>query len=116
VAPRTKSAHGRAIVIASSQFLIGGVAQRAPQNVALLLNSIDWLAQDESLIAIRSRQTQPSSLAFTSVAERQGVKYANMIGVPGLAALFGLVRLTRRRRKTRAAHEQPSGQPAEALA
>lgn len=116
VAPRSASAHGRVIVLASSQFLVGGVASRAPQNVALLLNAVDWLAQDESLIAIRSRDTQPPTLAFTSAGEREGVKYLNMIGVPALAALFGLVRLTRRRRRTRVAHQQPSAQPTEALA
>lgn len=116
VAPAKSSAHGRVIALASSQFLVGGVPQRAPQNVAMLLNSIDWLAQDASLIAIRSRDTEPPALAFTSAAEREGVKYANMIGVPALAALFGLVRLTRRRRKSRADYHQASTQPAEAIA
>ena len=116
VAPAKASAHGRLIALASSQFLVGGIPQRAPQNVSLLLNAVDWLAQDESLIAIRSRDTQPPALAFTSAAEREGVKYANMIGVPALAALFGLVRLARRRRKSRAAHQQPSAQPAGAVA
>jgi ABC-type uncharacterized transport system involved in gliding motility auxiliary subunit len=116
VAPKTKAAHGRVIVLASSQFLIGGVPQRAPQNVAMLLNAVDWLAQDESLIAIRSRDTQPPALAFTSAAEREGVKYANMIGVPALAALFGLVRLARRRRRARGGHQQSAPRTAEAIA
>lgn len=116
VAPKTPAAHGRVIVVATSQFLAGGVPSRAPQNVAMLLNAIDWLAQDESLIAIRSRDTQPPALAFTSAAEREGVKYLNMIGVPALAALFGLIRLARRRRRTRAGYPQPAAHPAEALA
>ena len=38
---------------------------------------------------------------FTSPAQREGVKYANLIGLPVAVAIAGLIRLIRRRRRTR---------------
>ena len=38
---------------------------------------------------------------FKTVAERELAKYANLIGLPLLVALAGLVHLIRRRRRTR---------------
>jgi ABC-type uncharacterized transport system involved in gliding motility auxiliary subunit len=66
-----------------------------------VLNSIDWLAQDEELIAIRSKDRRPVPLVFKTAVEREGAKYANLIGLPVLVALAGLVHLARRRRRTR---------------
>jgi ABC-type uncharacterized transport system involved in gliding motility auxiliary subunit len=65
------------------------------------VNAIDWLAQDESLIAIRAKDRRPPQLVFTSNLGREGVKYVNVIGIPLLVALAGVIRLARRRRKTR---------------
>jgi ABC-type uncharacterized transport system involved in gliding motility auxiliary subunit len=110
------SAHGRVIVVASGEMARSGFADRVQQNSEFVLNAIDWLAQDESLIAIRAKDTQPPALAFTSAAEREGVKYVNMIGVPALIALYGLIRLARRRGKTRDAYQRSAVRAEEALA
>ncbi len=99
-APDSASA-GRAIVIGDSDFAGDRSARGAPENLAVALNAVDWLAQDEALIGIRAKDRRPPPLVFTSNAVRQGVKYSNLIGVPLLVALLGLIRLTRRRRKTR---------------
>ena len=119
VAPKSASdtsAHGRVIVVASDQMSSTGFADRVQQNASFILNAIDWLAQDESLIAIRAKDTQPPPLAFDSPALREGVKYANVIGVPAIIALFGLVRLARRRRRTREGRRHAAARPEEALA
>ncbi|MGH7510462.1 MAG: Gldg family protein [Gemmatimonadales bacterium] len=92
---------GRVIAIADADFAGDRNARGAPENLALALNAVDWLAQDEALISIRAKDRQPPSLVFTSAAARQVVKYGNMIGLPLLVALAGLIRLARRRRKTR---------------
>lgn len=99
VAPESDSARGRLIVVASSQIVTGNFAQAG--GGAFVLNAIDWLAQDEALIAIRSKDTRPPAIAFESQAARDAVKYANVIGVPALTALAGLAHLARRRRRTR---------------
>ena len=92
---------GRAIVIGSTDFVTDRFVRNAPENLALALNSIDWLAQDEELIAIRSKDRRPVPLVFKTAVEREGAKYANLIGLPVLVALTGLVHLARRRRRTR---------------
>jgi hypothetical protein len=38
---------------------------------------------------------------FQSAGVREGVKYANLIGLPLLVALVGAARIIRRRRRTR---------------
>lgn len=92
---------GRVVVIADPDFASDRSARGAPENLALALNAVDWLGQDEALIAIRSKDRRPPQLVFTSGTARQGVKYGNLIGIPLLVALAGIVRLARRRRKTR---------------
>jgi ABC-type uncharacterized transport system involved in gliding motility auxiliary subunit len=75
---------------------------------------VDWLAQDDALMAIRSKDRRPPPLVYSSASVREGVKYVNVIGVPALVALYGLVRLLRRRRKTRESYRpgDQAGAPA----
>jgi ABC-type uncharacterized transport system involved in gliding motility auxiliary subunit/ABC-type transport system involved in multi-copper enzyme maturation permease subunit len=96
-----KSGKGRAIVIGSADFATDRFLQGAPENLALTLNAIDWLAQDEDLIAIRAKDRRPVALTFASATSREAAKYANLIGLPVLVALVGIVHLARRRRRTR---------------
>jgi ABC-type uncharacterized transport system involved in gliding motility auxiliary subunit len=102
-APAAGTSHpeGRIVVVGSSDFVNDRFVSHAPDNLALVLNAVDWLAQDNALIAIRSKDRRPPPLVFSSVSEREAAKYANVIGVPGLVALYGFVRLIRRRRKAR---------------
>ncbi len=97
--------HGRVVVVGSLEFATDRFVRTAPENLAFALNAIDWLAQDESLIAIRSKDRRPPSIVFTSAARREGAKYANFIGVPLIVALTGLIRLARRRRRTRESYQ-----------
>ena len=68
------------------------------------MNAVDWLAQDEALISIRSKDRTPPPLAFSNAALRGVVRYGNIIGVPLVVVLFGAVRLARRRARTRQAY------------
>jgi ABC-type uncharacterized transport system involved in gliding motility auxiliary subunit len=93
--------HGRAVAIGSTDFATDRFVQSAPENLALALNAVDWLGQDEDLIAIRSKDRRPLPLVFESAAERETAKYLNLIGIPLLVAAAGIVHLARRRRRTR---------------
>jgi ABC-type uncharacterized transport system involved in gliding motility auxiliary subunit len=97
------------VVVGSSDFASDRFVRRAPDNLALALNAVDWLAQDEALIAIRSKDRRPPALVFSSEAIRDAARYANVIGVPVLVALAGVLRLLRRRRKTREAWQPSPG-------
>ena len=80
----------------------------------LVLNAIDWLAQDDALIAIRSKDRAPPPLVFASSVKRGVAKYGNLIGVPALLIAAGIVRLWRRRRTTRRVYRQLVSQGATA--
>jgi ABC-type uncharacterized transport system involved in gliding motility auxiliary subunit len=95
----TTASPGRVVVVGNSDVASDRAAQQAPENLALALNAVDWLSQDESLIAIRSRDRRPPPLVFSSAALQQGVKYGNLILVPLLLAGWAVLRLTRRRRR-----------------
>ncbi|HYK10476.1 MAG TPA: Gldg family protein [Gemmatimonadales bacterium] len=92
---------GRLVVVGNGDFASDHFAQNSPENAVFVLNAIDWLAQDEALISIRSKDRTPPPLAFTSAALRGVVRYGNIIGVPVVVAIFGFLRLARRRARTR---------------
>ncbi|MDE3171831.1 MAG: Gldg family protein [Gemmatimonadota bacterium] len=113
VTPRAKadSASGRLIVVGNTDFVTDRIVGHSPQNLDFVLNAVDWLAQDDALISIRSKNRAPPKLAFTSAGTRDFVKYFNLIGVPVLVAIAGLAALARRRRRTRAPYRRlaPAG-------
>ncbi|MBI2614494.1 MAG: Gldg family protein [Gemmatimonadetes bacterium] len=109
---------GRVVVIGSSDFASDRNAQNAPENLSVVLNAVDWLGQDESLISIRAKVRTPPPLVFSSDTLRDGVKYANVFGVPVLLIVVAAVHLWRRRQLSRrpyrpadAAHPAGAAEP-----
>ena len=76
--------------------------QANPGNLLFLANAIDWLAQDEALISIRSKNRVPPGLIFESDGVQRVLKWGNLFGVPFLIVLFGFLRVTGRRRRAEA--------------
>jgi ABC-type uncharacterized transport system involved in gliding motility auxiliary subunit len=99
---------GRLIVVGNEEFASDRQARSVPENLTFVLNAVDWLAQDEGLIAIRSKDRRPPPLAL-SEGKRGGVKYANMVGMPLLVGLAGLARLVERRRTMRRTYTPGTG-------
>ena len=99
---------GRLVVIGNEDVAADRNVRNAPENLAFVLNSVDWLAEDPSLITIRAKTRTPPPLVFESDALREFVKYANVIGVPVLLVLAGIAQLLRRRRLRHRAY-QPLG-------
>jgi ABC-type uncharacterized transport system involved in gliding motility auxiliary subunit len=91
---------GRVVVVGNDEVASDRHARSAPENVVFVLNAVDWLAQDEALIAIRAKDRRPPPLGLAARG-RNGVKYANVVGLPVLVALGGLGRLLQRRRGTK---------------
>ena len=91
---------GRVVVVGNMEFATDRYASAATENAVFALNAVDWLTQDEALISIRSRDRRPPRLLYSSVGLQQGVKYANLVLIPVLVAIFGVVRLVHRRRQS----------------
>ena len=74
-------------------------------NEALALNLIDWLVQDDALLAVRTRGLTAAPLSDTiSDGARNGLKFANILGLPLVLVAFGLIRWRMREgRRTRMA-------------
>lgn len=89
---------GRVVVVGSAEFVMDRFVQNSPENLIFAMNAVDWLAQDPSLITIRSTNRSPAPLAFTSTTTRDLVRWGNVAGVPVLVVLAAALRLLRRRR------------------
>jgi ABC-type uncharacterized transport system involved in gliding motility auxiliary subunit len=100
--PAPGSNAGRIIVVGDASFAEGQFVQANPGNLLFLANAIDWLAQDEALISIRSKDRTPPQLVFESDASRNVLKWGNLVGVPLLFVLLGIVRVTGRRHRAEA--------------
>ncbi len=87
---------GRIIAVGDGDFLEDRFAQANSQNVIFAANAVDWLAQDEALIGIRSKDRTPPALAFESDSGRNALKWGSLVGVPVLFILFGFVRVSGR--------------------
>jgi ABC-2 type transport system permease protein len=92
------AAGGRLVLVGDADFASNRFLGGEEGNLLFLTNAIDWLAQDESLIQIRSKMRRSPPLLYSSEAMRDLAKYGNLIGVPLLFVLIGAWRLARRRR------------------
>jgi gliding-associated putative ABC transporter substrate-binding component GldG len=93
-----ESPETRVVVIAD-----GHIAQDAymsdPSNITFLLNMVDWLALDEALMQIRTREVTNRPLADVSEGVKATVKYANIFIPAIIVIMIGVVRWQMRRRR-----------------
>lgn len=90
---------GRLIVVGDGDFLEDRFVQQNPQNLSFAANAVDWLAQDEGLISIRSKDRMPPALVFESDSSKGALKWTSLIGVPALFILLGFARVTGRTKR-----------------
>ncbi len=95
------SAPGRLLVVASGDFMRDMFTMNG-ENLPFVLNVMDWLAKDESLIALRSRGITERPLQEVSEPTRQAIKAFNMLGGVVLLIAVGLFKW--QYRKTRRRH------------
>ncbi|MDP6421249.1 MAG: hypothetical protein FI709_02025 [SAR202 cluster bacterium] len=94
----------RLVVVGNSLWLSDPVTQRAPQNLALGLNLVDWLAQEDALAAVRSKVVTERDLLFEGIwwfsrdTHEAIARWANVVGVPLVLIAIGLFRSARRRK------------------
>src|SRR4029077_11380832 len=61
---------GRLVVVGNGEFASDRFAQNSPENLNFALNAVDWLAQDEALISIRSKDRAAPPPAVSEPAHR----------------------------------------------
>ena len=88
---------GRMVVVADVDFLDDQFVRSSRQNLLFAANSVDWLAQDEALISIRSKDRTPPPLALESDFAKNALKWGNLVGIPLFFCLAGVLRVTGRR-------------------
>jgi ABC-2 type transport system permease protein len=94
----SQAARGRIVLLGTASLVQDEILEGlGPGGWTFFQNAVDWLAQDEALISIRSKDRAPPQLVFRSALARDAAKYGNLIGVPLLFVMFGMFRLARRR-------------------
>ena len=88
---------GRMVVVADVDFLDDQFVRSSRQNLLFAANSVDWLAQDEALISIRSKDRTPPPLALESDFAKNALKWGNLVGIPLFFCIAGALRVTGRR-------------------
>jgi ABC-type uncharacterized transport system involved in gliding motility auxiliary subunit len=97
------------VIAGDSDFLTRQNA--TPNNVACLLNLVDWLTLDENLIDIRTRAMVDRTISKDRLGEGSLkptiIRYTNIILMPVILIAVGLVIFFRRREKTAASAAAP---------
>ena len=87
----------RLIVTGDSDWLADDVVSGAQENLAAVLNLVDWLAQEDALSTLRSKVVSSRELLFPRSTHRDVVQLSNIAGVPLFFVVIGLFRFLRRR-------------------
>jgi gliding motility-associatede transport system auxiliary component len=95
----THSPETRLVVVGDGEFFVDSKGGGERDNLLFFQNLVDWLVQDEDLIAIRSREVTDRPLRNLSEPAKRLVKYANMAGSPALVIVGGLILWQVRRRR-----------------
>jgi ABC-type uncharacterized transport system involved in gliding motility auxiliary subunit len=86
----------RIVLIGDSDLLINSVLEQIPNGQYLFLNAANWLAEEESLIAIGPKTNVPRSIRMTTVQEGS-VCFGSLVLIPALIAVAGVTVWLKRR-------------------
>jgi ABC-type uncharacterized transport system involved in gliding motility auxiliary subunit len=82
---------GRLIVMSSARGFSDQLLQRFPENILFMANVMDMLVLGDELLGIRSTPVTERPLKQLSDAQRSMVRWLNVLGVPVLLVLLGLL-------------------------
>ncbi len=90
------------ILFSNGQFPVNGEGQNAqqiaPDNVNLMVNSIDWLSDDTGLIDLRTKGVTSRPLDQIDDGRKLFLKWFNFLLPIFLIIIYGIIRMQRRRR------------------
>jgi len=89
------------VVVGDGDFAVNGQGQQAqqlsPDNVNLLVNSVDWLSDDTGLIELRTRGVTSRLLEQVEEGRKNFLKWLNVILPVFLIIIYGIFRIQRNR-------------------
>lgn len=80
---------GRLVIVGDSDFVGNNLALAPLGNADLFLNMVNWLAEDEDLIAIRPREAGDRRITMTSAQVRNTVLFS-LVFLPGFWLVWGV--------------------------
>ncbi len=83
---------------APTRLLVVGSADMIANNLAFVLNAVDWMVQDATLVSIRAKTVQVPPLEPVEGGKLTALKLANLLGPAALLLLIGGIRAAIRRR------------------
>jgi ABC-type uncharacterized transport system involved in gliding motility auxiliary subunit len=92
-----KKNEGHIIVVGSSRFALDQFASRSTDNVEFVLNALNDMASEGALTGIRQRAMDVYPIPDLPTSEKDFFKYLNMLLLPAAYAIFGGIRLMRRK-------------------
>jgi hypothetical protein len=89
--------YSRMIVIADGDFAVNGEGRQPqrlqPDNVSLMVNSIDWLSDDTGLIELRTKGVTSRPLDQIDDNKKTLLKYLNFLLPIFIIIIFGIIRM-----------------------
>ncbi len=108
IVPSNTNAH---LVVVGDADLVSG-QNATPNNVALVLNLVDWLSLDNNLIAIRTRaikdRTMNANLLQEGSSKPSVIRILNILLMPVILIIVGLIIFMKRRETVPAAPAAPA--------
>ena len=90
---------GELMVITDSKFFGDGGGMSVQDNLVFLMNAVDYLAGDEDLISLRSREITSRPLEELEDSTRKKWKWANMLIPTLLILLFGFFQMKKEKKQ-----------------
>ena len=100
---KTEGETARMYVVADNDFATEGFLLQHASNSVLALNIIDAAAQDEALLSIRARTIDNRPIEQLSSTKKSFIKWGNILIVPVILIVLGLLRSTLRKRRSKKA-------------
>lgn len=86
---RAEDPEGRLVIVGDSDFIGNNLALAPLGNADLFLNMVNWLTEDEDLIAIRPRAAEDRRITMTS-AQVRNVVLLSLVFLPGFFLIWGV--------------------------
>ncbi|MBU2650282.1 MAG: Gldg family protein [Bacteroidetes bacterium] len=89
------------VIIGDGDFPVNGEGQRAqqvqPDNVSLMVNSVEWLTDETGLIGLRTKEVTSRPLDQVSDAKKVLMRWMNFLVPILVIVIYGILRYQRRR-------------------